>query len=251
MAKQRQESLPGIRAATEAIRGGREIDKILIKRGLSGRLFQELFDLIRKEQIEYQFVPAEKIKALSPNQNNQGVLTLIAPISYWEIDDVFSQMKTSEKLPLILILDRITDVRNFGAIARSAECAGVDAIVIPFKHSAKITPDSIKTSAGALYHVPICRVLNLKKLVKELKRQGFWVVAASEKADRLYTDANFNLATAIIMGAEDTGISEDLLRFANDKVKLPVLGKIESLNVSVAASLMMYEALKQRAELKG
>ncbi|MDQ2178111.1 23S rRNA (guanosine(2251)-2'-O)-methyltransferase RlmB [Marinifilum sp. D714] len=245
MAKQKQEMLFGIRATMEAIRSGKEIEKVLIRKGLTGRLYQDLFDLIRDESIEYQFVPAEKINSLN-QKNNQGVVTLIAPIAYQEVEDVVPQIMAEGRTPLILILDQITDVRNFGAIARSAECAGVDAIIIPFKNSAKITPDSIKTSAGALYQIPVCRVQNLKTLVRNLKKEGIRIVASTEKAENYYTDADLTLATAIIMGSEDTGIDEALLRLADEKVKVPILGQIDSLNVSVAASLMVYEAVRQR-----
>ncbi len=245
MAKQKQEMLFGIRAAMEAVKSEKEIDKILIRKGLTGRLFQELFDLIRERGIEYQFVPAEKINSLN-QKNNQGIVALIAPIAYQEIDEVLPEILAAGKTPLILILDHITDVRNFGAIARSAECAGVDAVIIPFKNSAKITPDSIKTSAGALYNIPVCRVQNLKTLVRALKKERIRIVAATEKAEQYYTEADFSLATAIIMGAEDTGIDEALLRLADEQVKIPILGEIESLNVSVAASLMVYEAVRQR-----
>lgn len=245
MAKQKQEMLFGIRATMEAIKSGKEIEKVLIRKGLTGRLYQDLFDLIRDEAVEYQFVPAEKINSLN-QKNNQGVVTLIAPIAYQEVEDVVPQIMAEGRTPLILILDQITDVRNFGAIARSAECAGVDAIIIPFKNSAKITPDSIKTSAGALYQIPVCRVQNLKTLVRNLKKEGIRIVASTEKAENYYTDADLTLATAIIMGSEDTGIDEALLRLADEKVKVPILGQIESLNVSVAASLMVYEAVRQR-----
>ncbi|MCY1634375.1 MULTISPECIES: 23S rRNA (guanosine(2251)-2'-O)-methyltransferase RlmB [Marinifilum] len=245
MAKQKQEMLFGIRATMEAIKSGKEIEKVLIRKGLTGRLYQDLFDLIRDESIEYQFVPAEKINSLN-QKNNQGVVTLIVPIAYQDVEDVVPQIMAEGRTPLILILDQITDVRNFGAIARSAECAGVDAIIIPFKNSAKITPDSIKTSAGALYQIPVCRVQNLKTLVRNLKKEGIRIVASTEKAENYYTDADLTLATAIIMGSEDTGIDEALLRLADEKVKVPILGQIESLNVSVAASLMVYEAVRQR-----
>ncbi|WP_421920486.1 23S rRNA (guanosine(2251)-2'-O)-methyltransferase RlmB [Marinifilum sp.] len=245
MAKQKQEMLFGIRATMEAIKSGKEIEKVLIRKGLTGRLYQDLFDLIRDEGVEYQFVPGEKINSLN-QKNNQGVVTLIAPIAYQEVEDVVPQIMAEGRTPLILILDQITDVRNFGAIARSAECAGVDAIIIPFKNSAKITPDSIKTSAGALYQIPVCRVQNLKTLVRNLKKEGIRIVASTEKAEKYYTDADLTLATAIIMGSEDTGIDEALLRLADEKVKVPILGEIESLNVSVAASLMVYEAVRQR-----
>jgi 23S rRNA (guanosine2251-2'-O)-methyltransferase len=245
MAKQRQEMLFGIRATMEAIKSEKEIEKVLIKTGLAGPLFQELFDLIRAKDVEYQFVPVEKLNSLDQN-NNQGVVALIVPIPYQEIDEIVPELFSQGKIPLILILDQITDVRNFGAIARSAECAGVHAIVIPFKNSAKITPDSIKTSAGALYNIPVCRVQNLKTFTRSLKREGIRIVAATEKAETVYTEGDFSLATAIIMGSEDVGIEDSLLRLADEQVKIPIKGAIESLNVSVAASLMVYEALRQR-----
>jgi len=245
MAKQRQEMLFGIRAAMEAINSEKEIEKVLIRKGLTGSLYNELFDLIREKDVQYQFVPKEKIDALD-QRNNQGVVAMIAPIPYQEIEDVLPQIMAEGKNPLILVLDQITDVRNFGAIARSAECAGVQAIVIPFKNSAKVTPDAIKTSAGALYNIPVCRVQNLKTLVRSLKKEGLRVVAATEKGDKMYTEADFTLATAVIMGSEDVGIEDALLRLADEQVKIPILGSIESLNVSVAASLMIYEAVRQR-----
>ncbi len=245
MAKQRQEMLFGIRAAMEAINSEKEIEKVLIRKGLTGPLYNELFDLIREKDVQYQFVPKEKIDALD-QRNNQGVVAMIAPIPYQEIEDVLPQIMAEGKNPLILVLDQITDVRNFGAIARSAECAGVQAIVIPFKNSAKVTPDAIKTSAGALYNIPVCRVQNLKTLVRSLKKEGLRVVAATEKGEKMYTEADFTLATAVIMGSEDVGIDDALLRLADEQVKIPILGSIESLNVSVAASLMIYEAVRQR-----
>lgn len=245
MAKQRQEMLFGIRAAMEAINSEKEIEKVLIRKGLTGPLYNELFDLIREKDVQYQFVPKEKIDALD-QRNNQGVVAMIAPIPYQEIEDVLPQIMAEGKNPLILVLDQITDVRNFGAIARSAECAGVQAIVIPFKNSAKVTPDAIKTSAGALYNIPVCRVQNLKTLVRSLKKEGLRVVAATEKGEKMYTEADFTLATAVIMGSEDVGIDDALLRLADEQVKIPIHGSIESLNVSVAASLMIYEAVRQR-----
>lgn len=245
MAKQRQEMLFGIRATMEAIKSEKEIEKVLLQTGLSGNLFQELFDLIREKNVEYQFVPAEKIKSLDQH-NNQGVIALIVPIPYQELEEVIPQILAEGKTPLILMLDQITDVRNFGAIARSAECAGVQAIIIPFKNSAKITPDSIKTSAGALYNIPVCRVQNLKTTARYLKKEGIRIVAATEKAEKVYTEGDFSLATAIVMGSEDTGIEDALLRLADEQVKIPITGSIESLNVSVAASLMVYEAVRQR-----
>lgn len=245
MAKQKQEMLFGIRAVIEAIESEKEIDKVLFRNGMVGRLYQDLFDLVREKDIPFQFVPAEKLNTLN-QKNNQGVVAMMAPVAYQEIEEIVPALLAEGKVPLILILDHITDVRNFGAIARSAECGGVHAIVIPNKHSAKITPDAIKTSAGALHTIPVCRVQNLKNLVRSLKREGIRVVASTEKGDKLYHEADFKSATAIIMGAEDTGIDDALLRLADEQVKIPILGTISSLNVSVAASLMVFEAVRQR-----
>jgi 23S rRNA (guanosine2251-2'-O)-methyltransferase len=150
------------------------------------------------------------------------------------------------KDPLILILDQITDVRNFGAIARSAECAGVDAIIIPEKGMARIGADAIKTSAGAIHHIPICRVTNLFRTIQYLQNSGIQIVAATEKAAKIYTDGNFTSPVAIVMGSEDNGISQSILNIADQKLKIPLFGNIESLNVSVSAALMIYEAVRQR-----
>ncbi|MFA8433006.1 MAG: 23S rRNA (guanosine(2251)-2'-O)-methyltransferase RlmB [Marinifilaceae bacterium] len=245
MAKQKQEMVFGIRATMEAINSGKEVEKVLFRNGLTGRLYNDLFDLVREKNVQYQFVPVEKLNALN-QKNNQGVIALIAPVAYQEIEEVLPAVLAEGKTPLLLVLDHLTDVRNFGAIARSAECAGVNAIIIPFKNSAKVTPDAIKTSAGALHNIPVCRVQNLKTLVRSLKREGIRIVAATEKAESNYTETDFTLPTAIIMGAEDKGIEEALLRLADNQVKIPILGAIESLNVSVAASLLVYEAVRQR-----
>lgn len=245
MAKIKQEMVQGIRAVMEAINSGKEVEKILIRTELSGDLYNEMFDLVRKQNVQYQFVPSEKIEALNL-KGSQGVVAIISPIAYQDIDEVLPEILAAGKVPLILILDGITDVRNFGAIARSAECAGANAIIIPFKNSAKITPDAVKTSAGALYNIPVCRVQNLKTTARNLRKEGVRILAATEKADELYTKADFTMATAIIMGAEDKGIDEALLRLADEKVGIPIKGSIQSLNVSVAASLMLYEAVRQR-----
>ncbi|MGB5989472.1 MAG: 23S rRNA (guanosine(2251)-2'-O)-methyltransferase RlmB [Marinifilaceae bacterium] len=246
MAKIKQEMIYGIRAVIEAINKEEEVDKVLIRTGLGGELFKELFRLVRDKDIAFQYVPDEKLKALD-TRNNQGVIAFISPVEYQDLTEVVDLKLAEGKKPVILFLDGVTDVRNFGAIARSAECAGVDAIVIPHKFSAKICPDAIKTSAGALYNIPVCKVVNMRKEVKTLKFKGFTVFAATEKAEQKYTDADFTEPTVIIMGSEDKGIKEDLLEQANNHVKIPILGEIESLNVAVAASLMVYEIVRQRA----
>lgn len=246
MANSRQEMIYGIRTIIEAIKEEKAVDKVLIRQGLKGELFQELFQIVREKDILFQYVPEEKLRALD-SRNNQGVIAFVSPIEYQDIDEVMNLKLAEGKKPVFLILDRITDVRNFGGIARSAECAGVDAIIIPHKHSAKICPDSIKTSAGALYNIPVCKVVNLRKLVKNLKFNGFNIVAATEKADKIYTEANFTESVAIIMGSEDKGIRDEILEIVTEKIKIPIVGKIESLNVSTASALMVFEVLRQRS----
>ncbi len=182
-----------------------------------------------------------------PTGITRGVLAEVSPVPYQDIQEVIERVKADGKVPFILILDRITDVCNFGAIVRSAECAGVQAVVIPNKNSAKISSDAIKTSAGALYHIPVCRVLNLKKLVRELKfRHGIRVYAATEKAEKYYTEADMKVPLAIVMGSEDKGIDEGILNIVTERVRIPLNGYIESLNVSAAAAVMIYEVVRQR-----
>ncbi|MCY1722537.1 23S rRNA (guanosine(2251)-2'-O)-methyltransferase RlmB [Prolixibacteraceae bacterium Z1-6] len=235
----------GTRAVIEAIKNGKTIDKILVKKGLSNDLFSELQDLIKENRIAVQHVPVEKINRVT-RKNHQGVLAFISPIEFDNIETVLPAIYEEGKTPLILILDQITDVRNFGAIARSAECAGVHAIIIPEKGMARIGGDAIKTSAGAIHHIPICRVTNLYSTIQFLKDSGIHIVAATEKGEKLYTEANFKIPAGIVMGSEDTGISSQILKIADEQLKIPILGKIESLNVSVSAALMIYEAIRQR-----
>ena len=249
MAKYKQECIFGIRAVLEAINEGKEVEKVMLRNGIRGELFQQLFQAIRSNGIQFQYVPDEAFKGFA-DRNHQGVLAEISPVPYQDLDEVLDDLSTTDKVPFVIILDRVTDVRNFGAIVRSAECAGVDAIIIPIKNSAKISSDSLKTSAGALYYMPICKVNNLKKVIREMKFQrGFQIIAASEKADKYYTAADLTVPMALIMGSEDKGIDEELLNLSTDKIKIPQRGKIESLNVSAAASVIMFEAVRQREKL--
>lgn len=243
--KQDKEFIFGIRAIIEAIKSGKQIDKLMIRSGLKGELIQELMTLVKEMQISFQYVPNERINRVTM-KNHQGVLAFISPIEFQNIENILPSLYEAGKNPLFIILDKVTDVRNFGAITRTAECAAVDAIIIPEKGSAQISGDAVKTSAGALLKIPVCRVKNLLQTVKFLQESGIQIVAATEKASDLYYKTDFSIPTAILMGAEDKGVDMEYLRIADKMVKIPILGEIESLNVSVAASIMIFEAVKQR-----
>jgi 23S rRNA (guanosine2251-2'-O)-methyltransferase len=235
----------GTRAVIEAINTVKNIEKVYIKTGLNNELFQQLLLLLKENEIAFQFVPLEKINRIT-RKNHQGVLAFISPVEFTDIEMLLPVIFESGKDPLLLVLDQITDVRNFGAIARSAECAGVDAIIIPEKGMARIGADAIKTSAGAIHHIPICKVNNLFRTIQYLQNSGVQIIAATEKADLIYTNGNFKTPLAIVMGSEESGISPSILNIVNQKLKIPLLGNIESLNVSVSAALMIYEAVRQR-----
>ncbi len=235
----------GIRAVIEAIDAGKEIDKVFLRREMGGELAKELFEKMKNLQAPVQRVPLEKLNKLTM-KNHQGVVAFISSVEYQRIDDIIPTLYEQGKDPFIVILDGVTDVRNFGAIARTCECAGVDAIVVPMRGGAAANADAIKTSAGALHVIPVCRENSLHNTVSYLQKCGVRVVAASEKATHDYSNANYQGPLAIIMGAEDVGISHDILRIVDDMVSIPILGQIGSLNVSVATGIVVYEAVKQR-----
>ena len=235
----------GIRPVIEAISAGKEIDKILLQKGLRGELFHELFGLIREFNIPLQTVPIDRLNRIT-RKNHQGVIAFISQISYHKLEQVMPGVYESGKTPLVLILDHITDVRNFGAIARTAECSGVNAIVIPSKGAAAINEDAMKTSAGALNIIPVCRVDRLEDAVRFLKESGLKVVAATEKAVTDYDNEDLNIPLAIVMGSEDHGVSPQILKSSDSLVKIPQTGEIGSLNVSVAAGVLLFETLRQR-----
>jgi 23S rRNA (guanosine2251-2'-O)-methyltransferase len=239
----------GTRVVIEAIRAGRSIDKVLIRNGLSNELFGELYQIIKDYRIPFQYVPPEKLDRVT-RKNHQGIIALLSPVEFFRLEDLLPAIYEKGEDPLLLILDEVTDVRNFGAIVRSCECAGVHGVIIPDKGAARIGEDAMKTSAGALNLVPVCRTSNLGSALDLLQSSGVRVIAATEKAERIYTQAVMKGPLAIIMGSEDSGISPALIRKADDLVKIPVLGKIGSLNVSVAASLLIYEAVRQRELLQ-
>lgn len=235
----------GRRAVIEAIEAGKSIDKVLVRKDLSGELAKELMGKIKEYGVVCQRVPVEKLNRITM-KNHQGAVALLSPVEYSRLDVVIPEMYEEGKVGLVLVLDGITDTRNFGAIGRTADCSGVDAIVIPERNSASVTPDAVKTSAGGLFYVPVCRERDVVSAVRMLKENGYLVVGASEKGARSYTAADYTVPVAIVMGAEDTGISPEVLRLCDELVSIPMLGNIGSLNVSVAAGVMLYEAVRQR-----
>lgn len=238
----------GIRAVIEAINSNEPIDKVFIQRGLKGDLFKELEGILRKNKITTSYVPVEKLNRLTKS-NHQGVVASISPISFYELEDLVESVVETNKLALFLLLDQLSDVRNFGAIIRTAECTGVDGIIIQKKGAAPVTADTIKTSAGAAFKVPIAKVDHIKDAVFYLQASGIQVIAATEKTKNTIYDISFNQPIAIIVGAEDKGISPSILKAADLTAKLPLLGEIESLNVSVACAVFLYEAVRQRKDL--
>lgn len=235
----------GIRAVIEAIESGKQVDKVLMKKDLGGELARELLSVTREYNVPVQRVPVERINKVT-RKNHQGVIAFVAVVDYYHVDDIVPALYDEGINPLVVVLDGVTDVRNFGAIARTCECAGVNCIVIPERNSVSVNADAVKTSAGALNYLPVCRERNLVKAVQYLRDSGFKVMGASEKTDLNYTKADFTGPVAIVLGAEDTGISTDVLKLCDTLVAIPEFGQINSLNVSVAGGIMIYEVVRQR-----
>lgn len=235
----------GIRAVIEAIESGKQVDKVLMKKDLGGELARELLSVTREYNVPVQRVPVERINKVT-RKNHQGVIAFMAAVDYYHVDDIVPALYDEGINPLVVVLDGVTDVRNFGAIARTCECAGVNCIVIPERNSVSVNADAVKTSAGALNYLPVCRERNLVKAVQYLRNSGFKVMGASEKTDLNYTKADFTGPVAIVLGAEDTGISTDVLKLCDTLVAIPEFGQINSLNVSVAGGIMIYEVVRQR-----
>jgi 23S rRNA (guanosine2251-2'-O)-methyltransferase len=235
----------GLRPVIEALENGKEFEKIFVQKNLQGPLSKELEFLIRQHKAPCQYVPIEKLDRLT-RKNHQGVVAYLSEIVYHKVDNLLPSVFEKGTAPLFVMLDEITDVRNMGAIIRTAECAGADGVIVPAKGSAQINAEAMKASAGALNIIPVCREESLKNTLNFLKSSGLQVVACTEKATEVYTQADFNLPTVLIMGSEGTGISPELLRLSDKQVRIPMQGKIESLNVSVSAGIILYEAVRQR-----
>lgn len=235
----------GIRAVIEAVRTGKTIDKLLIKKGLQGELYKELFELVIEHKLNNQTVPEEKLNRIT-RKNHQGVIAFISPVPFYDLDEIIARTYENGDSPFFLYLDQITDVRNFGAIVRSAECAGVNAIIVPEKGAAQINADAVKTSAGALHIVPICKVRSGRQTLSSLRENGIKIFAATEKATANYSAFDYTMPCTIVMGSEESGIADEILTTADELIKIPLKGKIESLNVSVASGIILFEVVKQR-----
>ena len=238
----------GLRAIIEAIHSGSTINKIYLQKGLKGNLFFELNSLIKDHKITTSFVPVEKLNRLSKNKNHQGAVAQISPVEFVDLENLVSSDMHGATPPLFIILDQVSDVRNFGAIIRTAECCGVTGIIIQQSGSAPINAETIKTSAGAAFKVPICRVNHIKDAIYTLQASNIKIVAATEKTDHTIYQINLNQPIAIVMGSEHRGINPSVLKIVDFKAKLPLLGDIDSLNVSVACGAFLYESIRQRIE---
>lgn len=243
------QTIYGIRAIMEGLQAGKEIEKIYLKKGLQSELYKELTNLANRKSVSVSYVPEEKLYKLG-DRNHQGAVAVVSEISYITIEKLLEQVAEKSTPALLLLLDGVTDVRNFGAIARTAACVGADGIIIPKNGSAPVNADAIKTSAGALYSIPVCKVDHLKDAVFYLQSSDIKIIAATEKTNQKIYDLNLTESLAIIMGAEDKGVSESILKLADEKASLPITGNIASLNVSVACGAILYEVVRQRINLK-
>lgn len=235
----------GIRAIIEAIQAGKEIDKVFLQKDIQGDLMRELMKVMKSRKVNFTYVPVEKLNRLTA-KNHQGAVATIAPVNFHDLESLISNVLESGKTPLFLILDQLSDARNFGAIIRTAECTGVDGIIIGKQGAAPVNGDTVKTSAGAVFNVPICKVEHIKDAIFYLQGSGIKTIAATEKTDDAIYDLALNEPLAIIMGSEDRGINPSVLKIVDEKAKLPMFGTIASLNVSVACGAFLYEVVRQR-----
>ena len=242
---EKEHQIFGIRAVIEAINAGKEVDKVFIQKEAQGDLMRELMKTIRQKNINFSYVPVEKLNRRTPN-NHQGAVATISPVKFYDIETLVESVLENNKTPLFLILDQLSDARNFGAVIRTAECTGVHGIIVQKQGSAPVNGDTVKTSAGAVFNVPICKVEHIKDAIFYLQGSGIKTIAATEKTDNTIYDVSFNEPVAIVMGSEDRGINPSVLKIVDEKAKLPMFGTISSLNVSVACGAFLYEAVRQR-----
>ena len=242
---EKETKLYGIRAVLEALEAEKSVEKIFLQKGLKGDLFFKLEKKIRENNLSFSYVPVEKLNRLTQN-NHQGVVATIAPISFYDLDELVTSIKKKKQNPIFIVLDQLSDVRNFGAIIRTAECTGVDGIVVQKSGSAPINGDTIKTSAGAVFNIPISKVDHIKDALYYFNASGIKTIAATEKSDKTIYDMDLNKGCAIIMGSEGKGVTPSVLKIVDEKARLPMYGKISSLNVSVACGVFLYEVVRQR-----
>jgi len=242
---QKETKLYGIRAVLEALEAEKSVEKIFLQKGLKGDMFFKLEKKIRENNLSFSYVPVEKLNRLTQN-NHQGVVATIAPISFYDLDELVTSIKKKKQNPIFIVLDQLSDVRNFGAIIRTAECTGVDGIVVQKSGSAPINGDTIKTSAGAVFNIPISKVDHIKDALYYFNASGIKTIAATEKSDKTIYDMDLNKGCAIIMGSEGKGVTPSVLKIVDEKARLPMYGKIASLNVSVACGVFLYEVVRQR-----
>ncbi len=242
---EKEQQIFGIRAIIEAVQAGKEIDKVFVQKDLQGDLMKELLKVLKQNGVNFSYVPVEKLNRLG-NRNHQGAVASISPISFADLDELIATLLEENKKPLIIVLDGISDARNFGAIIRTAECTGVNGIIIPKQGSAPVNGDTVKTSAGAVFNIPICKVDHVKDAVFHLQSCGIKTVAATEKTNNNIYDIDFTEPIAIVMGSEDKGVNPSVLKVVDEKAKLPMYGTISSLNVSVACGAFLYEVVRQR-----
>jgi 23S rRNA (guanosine2251-2'-O)-methyltransferase len=236
----------GIHPVLEALESKRKIEKVLFRQGIEGGQFRALLEKLRAHDIQVQFAPVEKLNSLT-RSNHQGVIAFLANVDYISMEEMTIIAEKKKRTPLILILDGVSDVRNFGAIARAAECAGADGIIVPAKGSAAVNADSVKTSAGALMRIPVSKVSNIREAIFFLKESGYKIIASTEKGSKTIYEEHYNCPVAIIMGSEEKGVSQSALTISDSLVKIPMAGTIGSLNVSAAASVILFEILRQRS----
>ena len=243
---QNEQLIFGIRAVIEAITAGKNIDKVFLQKEATGELMQELLKNLKKNSVNFSYVPIEKLNKLSKFNNHQGAVASISPVSFLTMEQLVEGTLEKKDNPLFLILDQLSDARNFGAVIRTAECTGVDGIIIQKQGAAPVNGDTVKTSAGAVFNIPICKVDHIKDAVFYLQGSGIKTVAATEKTDKNIYDIDFTGGVAIIMGSEDKGVNPSVLKIVDEKAKLPMFGTISSLNVSVACGAFLYEVVRER-----
>jgi 23S rRNA (guanosine2251-2'-O)-methyltransferase len=235
----------GMHPVLEAVKAGRKFDKVLLKQGLEGPQFRELLDLLIQNDINYQFVPIQRLDR-AVRGSHQGVIAYISQIDYVSIEEIVNNALAKSANPILVILDGVSDVRNLGAIARTLECVGGCGVIVPAKGGAAINADAVKASAGALMRMDTCKVSNLRLAAYYLKQNGFKLISCTEKTDGLIYDVDMTGPVAIVMGSEGKGISQEMLELSDEKAAIPMSGEITSLNVSVATSVILYEAVRQR-----